>query len=225
MALLELDGVGKRVSLTRDTGLDIVSGVTLDIDTGERVAVLGRSGSGKSTLLSILGLLDAPTTGTYRIGGQDVSDMPAGQVDRLRGHTFGFVYQRFCLMHHLSAVENVEAGGIHRGEGRRARRARALAALEQVGLADRMTHRPGRLSGGEQQRVAIARALAGRPAVLLADEPTGALDEDTGAMVMARMHELVAEEGTTLVVVTHDPVVAAAFDRTVVLDHGKVRPQ
>lgn len=222
-ASLSLHDAGKRMSAGRDRQLTVLDGVSVRIEPGEQVAVLGRSGSGKSTLLSVLGLLDSLTTGTYRIDDRDVSALPAHELDALRGSTFGFVYQRFCLLNHLSALENIEAGALHRGEGRRTRRTRALSALKQVGLADRAGHRPTQLSGGEQQRVGIARALAGRPAVLLADEPTGALDEDTGTMVMRQLHQLATEHGTTLVVVTHDPVVAREFTRTVVLEHGRVR--
>lgn len=221
--VLSLHDVGKQLSTSRDRRLTVLDGISLRIEPGEQIAVLGRSGSGKSTLLSLLGLLDTPTTGTYRVDDHDVSALPARELDALRGTTFGFVYQRFCLLAHLTALENVEAGGLHRGERRRTRRTRAQAALDQVGLADRADHRPTQLSGGEQQRVAIARALAGRPSVLLADEPTGALDEDTGVMVMRQLHELATEHTTTLVVVTHDPVVAREFSRTVVLDHGQVR--
>ncbi|MGH4029429.1 ABC transporter ATP-binding protein [Actinomycetota bacterium Odt1-20B] len=222
MSLIELTDVGKTVTPRRGTPMPVLRDVNLKIDTGERVAVLGRSGSGKSTLLSLLGLLDTPSSGTYRLDGQDVHALPPRRLDQLRGHAFGFVFQRFCLMDHLTAQENVEAAALHRGEARRKRSRRARKALERVGLADRVTHRPGQLSGGEQQRVALARALAGEPSVLLADEPTGALDEDTGAMVMKQLHDLVSERNLTLIVVTHDPVIAADFSRTIVLDHGQV---
>lgn len=220
---LSLTNATKRLSAVQNRPLTILDGISVDIQPGEQVAVLGRSGSGKSTLLSVLGLLDHLTAGTYHIDGHDVSALTARELDALRGSTFGFVYQRFCLLNHLSALENIEAGALHRGEDRRTRRARARTALEQVGLADRAAHRPPHLSGGEQQRVAIARALAGRPAVLLADEPTGALDEDTGTMVMRQLHQLASEYGTTLVVVTHDPLVAEEFTRTIVLDRGQVQ--
>ncbi|MBU7597690.1 ABC transporter ATP-binding protein, partial [Streptomyces sp. P38-E01] len=213
----------KRHGAGRDRQLTALDGVSLRFDPGERVAVLGRSGSGKSTLLSILGLLDAPTTGSYLIGGRDVSSLRARELDALRGSVFAFVRQRFGLLDHLTVRENIEAAAIHRGEPRRLRRSRSLRALAQVGLAGRAHHRPGELSGGEQQRVAVARALAGRPAVLLADEPTGSLDEETGGEVMRQLHRLAAERLCTLVVVTHDPLVAGEFDRTVVLDRGRVR--
>lgn len=204
------------MSAARDRQLTILEEVSVDIEPGEQVAVLGRSGSGRSTLLSILGLLGSPTTGMYRIDGHDVSALPARELDALRGSTFGLVYQRFRLLTHLSALENSEAGALHRCEGRRTRRTRAFTTLEQVGLVDRATRHPAPLSGGEQQHVPVARALAGTPAVLLADEPTGALDEDTGTMKQLR--QSATEYGTTLVVVTHDPVVAGELKRTIVLD-------
>jgi putative ABC transport system ATP-binding protein len=222
MTLLLVEDVSKVVPLRRRGPLTVLDRVNLEVQRGESLAVLGRSGSGKSTLLSILGLLDEPTTGRYLIEGRDTATLGSAPRARLRGTVFGFVYQRFCLMNHLTAAENVEAAGVHRGEPRRTRRARAADLLDQVGLADRRNHRPGQLSGGEQQRVAIARALAWRPTVLLADEPTGSLDEDTGAVVLALLRRLGTEHGATLIVVTHDPVVAEACSHTVQLAHGQV---
>jgi len=222
--MLHCSGLHKSAALRRGHELRVLSGVDLSIEEGEQVAIIGRSGSGKSTLLSILGLLDTPTSGSYSVAGQDVASLGAARLAALRGGVFGFVFQRFCLLGHLSALENVQAAALHRGERRTQRRERALAALDLVGLSDRAGHRPGQLSGGEQQRVALARALAGRPRVLLADEPTGSLDQETGARVMDQLYRLVRETGVTLVVVTHDPLVAAGCDRTIQLDRGRVVP-
>lgn len=222
MTLLRLIDVTKQVPLGRGRDLPILRGVTLDIAQGTSTALLGRSGSGKSSLLAILGLLDRPTAGRYDIDGNDTAQLNSARLARIRGEWFGFVYQRFCLLNHLSAAENVEAPLLHRGLTRRARRARARSALELVGLAERPDHRPGQLSGGEQQRVAIARALVGRPRVLLADEPTGSLDQDTGTAVMTTLHDLTSAHGVTLVLVTHDPLIAKKCDRIVHLDRGRV---
>ncbi len=222
MTVLELVALTKSVrSPGGGAPMAILDDVSLCVGSGERVGILGRSGSGKSTLLSILGLLETPSSGSYAIDGEDVNGLPARQQDRRRAHTFGFVFQRFCLLDQLTALENVEASLMHSGVRRGARRDRARRALRDVGLADRADHRPGQLSGGEQQRVALARALAPDPAVLLADEPTGALDEDTGAAVMAVMHDLVEARGAALVVVTHDPFIVDGFDRTLHLEHGR----
>lgn len=219
---LELRDIRKSVIMGRGRELTVLDGVNLQVEEGESVAILGRSGSGKSTLLAVLGLLEPPTAGSYLVDGIDTREFPAARLARLRANSFGFVFQSFCLMSHLTALENVEAATIHQGKRRAARRKRATDLLEQVGMAERRHHRPPQLSGGEQQRVAIARALSGRPSVILADEPTGSLDQGTGTMVIAQLHRLVKEHQVVLVVVTHDPVVADGCHRTVVLDRGRV---
>jgi putative ABC transport system ATP-binding protein len=183
--LLQLDRVSRSVRLPDDSVLPILTGVTLAVAEGEHVAIVGRSGSGKSTLLNILGLLDTPTHGTYTVDGADAGSLSARQRGRMRGRTFGFVFQQFNLLPRRTATENVAAPLLYaRGAEFWQRTSRALAALEVVGLAHRAQSLPERLSGGEQQRVAIARALVRSPRVLLADEPTGSLDVDTGAAVM-----------------------------------------
>jgi putative ABC transport system ATP-binding protein len=187
---------------------------------GRKGGILGRSGSGKSTLLSILGLLATQTAGSYLFDGQDVARLGTRRRDGVRARTFGFIFQRFCLMPHLTAAENVEVALLH--QGIRHRRGKALRALADVGLAERAGHRPAQLSGGEQQRVALARALVIEPAVILADEPTGSLDEETGASMMALLHALTAQRGTSMVVVTHDPIIVGSFHRTVVLEKGRL---
>ena len=213
--MIELCGIAKRIG-----PLSLLDGVDFTVGAGEKVAVLGRSGSGKSTLLSILGMLAEQSAGRYLFDGQDISALSARRRDLLRARTFGFVFQRFCLMPHLTAVENVEVALLH--QGMKPRRGKALRALDEVGLAQRSAHRPAQLSGGEQQRVALARALVVEPAVILADEPTGSLDEETGKAMMSLLHKLTAARGTSMVVVTHDPVLVASFDRTIVLENGRL---
>ncbi|WP_224317233.1 ABC transporter ATP-binding protein [Streptomyces olivaceus] len=195
--------------------LNVLRGVSLTVDAGSSHAVLGRSGSGKSTLMAILGLLDQADSGTYTVRGQDAAGLRDHEQARLRATFFGFVYQRFLLLPHLTALQNVELALIHRTNWRqRQRREAALDALAKVGLQDRAGHRPAQLSGGEQQRTAIARALATTPQVLLADEPTGALDESTADDVMSWLLSLCREEKIALVTVTHDPQVAKQMDTT-----------
>jgi putative ABC transport system ATP-binding protein len=198
-------------------------GVDVRVETGEFVAITGPSGSGKSTLMHILGCLDTPTSGTYRIDGEDVSRLAGKRLAQVRNRKVGFVFQTFNLMPRLTVEENVALplkyrGGIARPERRR----RALALLERLGLSDRIGHRPDELSGGQRQRVAIARALVGEPAILMADEPTGNLDSQAGAAVLATFQELHAA-GHTIVLVTHDPNVAARAERVIEMIDGRVK--
>ncbi|GAA3757638.1 ABC transporter ATP-binding protein [Micromonospora maritima] len=209
----ELDGVS--VSALR--------GVSLTIDQGEYVAVIGPSGSGKSTLMHLLGGLDRPTGGRLVIGGRDVASLTAPELATLRNETIGFVFQAFHLLARTSAVDNVALPLVYRGVGARQRRERAAAMLGRVGLGHRLHHRPNQLSGGEQQRVAIARALVTEPAVLLADEPTGNLDSATGEAVLELLERLNAESGVALVMVTHDQEVAARAHRRIAVRDGLIR--
>ncbi len=197
-------------------------GVSLEIHPGEFVAVVGPSGSGKSTLMHLVGCLDRPSEGRLRIGGRDVREMDDAELATLRNRTIGFVFQSFQLLARTTAVDNVALPLVYRGVGRRERRARAVAALEAVGLAHRLTHRPAQMSGGEQQRVAVARALVGEPQLLLADEPTGNLDSRTGAEVMQLLEDLNADRGVAVVLVTHDRDVAARARRQVHLRDGRI---
>jgi putative ABC transport system ATP-binding protein len=196
-----------------------VRGISLDVQTGEYVAIVGPSGCGKSTLLNMLGVIDAPTSGSLTIAGVDVSRMSDREATRFRLHRIGFVFQRFYLMSVLTAAENVELPMAEAGTSKSERRARARELLSYVGLAGRVDHRPTELSGGEQQRVAIARALANRPALLLADEPTGELDARTGLEVIG-LFEKLNSDGTTMVVVTHDEDLARAAHRVVHMRDG-----
>ena len=200
--------------------VEALRGVTLQIDQGEYVAVVGPSGSGKSTLMHLLGCLDRPTSGVLRVGGRDVSTLDDTELAELRNRTVGFVFQSFQLLGRTSALDNVGLPLVYRGVAKAERRERAAAALTAVGLGHRLGHRPSQLSGGEQQRVAVARALVGEPQLLLADEPTGNLDSRSGAEVMAILAGLVADRGVAVVVVTHDLDVAALAQRRIRVRDG-----
>ena len=197
-------------------------GVSLTIAPGDYVAIVGPSGSGKSTLMHLLGGLDRPTGGRLVIGGRDVSTLDPGEMAALRNETIGFVFQAFHLLARTSAVDNVGLPLVYRGLGAKARRERAAAMLERVGLAHRINHRPNQLSGGEQQRVAIARALVTDPTVLLADEPTGNLDTATGESVLGLLEELNTVSGVAVVLVTHDREVAARAHREIRMRDGVI---
>ncbi|MDR1449472.1 MAG: ABC transporter ATP-binding protein [Propionibacteriaceae bacterium] len=201
--------------------LRVLQNVDVEIGPGEFVAVVGPSGSGKTTMLSIMGTLDQPTSGQVWIEGIEATAAGERERARLRGDAIGFVFQQFFLLPALTALDNVATGMLYQGFGRAERRRRAHAALDRVGLAARAGHRPGELSGGEQQRVAIARAIAGEPRVLFADEPTGALDQASGHMVVDYLRSI-SGAGTTVVVITHDQTLAARFDRTITILDGAI---
>jgi putative ABC transport system ATP-binding protein len=198
-----------------------LDGVSFSIARGEWVAIVGQSGSGKSTLMNLVGCLDTPTAGTYRLAGADVQGLEDDALADLRNKEIGFVFQTFQLLPRASALANVELPLVYRGVSRRERRARAEAALSAVGLANRMHHRPNELSGGQRQRVAVARALVGEPSLLLADEPTGNLDSVTGEEIM-RLFDDLHRRGHTLLLVTHEPRLAARCPRAIRLSDGRV---
>jgi len=222
MALIELRDVWKIYDLG-EMKVTALQEANLNIDVGEFVALTGQSGSGKSTLMNVLGCLDRPTSGSYRLAGDEVADLTRDQRARIRNQRIGFVFQNFNLLPRTSAIENVELPLLYaQGVSPRDRRKRAVAALERVGLADRVQHHPSQLSGGQQQRVAIARALVNRPAILMGDEPTGNLDTKTSRDVLELFQQLNREEQLTVVLVTHNLEVAHAARRNVVLRDGQL---
>ncbi len=218
--LIQLRGVSK-VYQTAAGEVRALDGISLDIDHGEFVAIVGQSGSGKSTLMNILGCLDVPSEGTYRFRGRNMSRCSPAVQAHVRGKEIGFVFQGFHLIPSLSAVENVELPLIYRGIGREERIRRAKESLRRVGLSARMDHRPCELSGGQQQRVAIARAIAMAPPLILADEPTGNLDTGSGGEIMKMLHELNGE-GHTVVLITHDNIIAKSAKRRICISDGRV---
>jgi putative ABC transport system ATP-binding protein len=219
--MIEIENVSKRYTMG-ETEVRALDGVSLRVAAGEMVAVMGPSGSGKSTLMNIIGCLDVPTEGAYRLDGRPVERLTDDQLAAVRGAKIGFVFQQFNLLARTTALENVMLPLTYAGVNGRERRRRAEEALRQVGLGDRLHHRPNELSGGQQQRVAIARALANRPGLLLADEPTGALDSRTGAEIIGLFQRLHRDLGQTVVFVTHDPSVAAHTQRIIRLADGQV---
>jgi putative ABC transport system ATP-binding protein len=214
---LEALGVSKTYA-TGSGDLTVLHTVDVAVADREQVAIVGPSGSGKSTMLSILGTLDVPSTGDVLIAGRSTRGLDDAERSDLRSRHLGFVFQQFHLMSHVDAVANVELGMLYTGLSRAERRERAVAALQQVGLGDRLGHRPGQLSGGEQQRVALARAVAHAPAVVLADEPTGALDQRTGSQII----ELLISLESALVVITHDLGIAERFGRQIRIRDGRI---
>ncbi len=220
MALIELKNLSRFYRLGSET-VKALDGVSLSIEAGEFVAVMGPSGSGKSTFMNLAGCLDRPTAGAYRLDGQEMSQLNADQLAYVRCHQIGFVFQQFNLLDRLDALANVELPLIYAGVERRLRQKMAAAALARVGLGDRLHHRPTELSGGQQQRVAIARALVNEPKVLLADEPTGALDSRTSLELMALLQSL-NRDGTTVIIVTHEADIGALAARLIRFLDGRV---
>jgi putative ABC transport system ATP-binding protein len=219
-ALIQLRNIS-RVYGMGEAKVTALDGIDLDIRKGEFVAIMGPSGSGKSTAMNVIGCLDVPTGGTYHFNGVEVAHLTQDQRALLRRHYLGFVFQGYNLLPRTSALQNVELPLIYKGLGRTERQAAATEALAKVGLADRAHHDPSELSGGQQQRVAIARALAGNPEVILADEPTGNLDTGTGEIINDLLFDLNREEGTTLILVTHEMNLAARCNLTLQLQAGR----
>lgn len=220
MALIEARGLTKSYAMGEEV-VHALDGVSLDIEAGEFVAIMGASGSGKSTLMNILGCLDRPDSGQYRLAGEAVESLDGDALASVRNRRIGFVFQQFNLLPRTSALENVELPLVYAGVPTAARQARAREALERVGLGRRLAHTPAELSGGQQQRVAIARALVNNPSLILADEPTGALDSHTSEDVMRLLAEL-NHQGITIVLVTHENEVAAWARRRLVFRDGQV---
>jgi putative ABC transport system ATP-binding protein len=220
MPLIETEKLTRLYNLGGET-VAALDGVSLSVEAGEFVAVMGPSGSGKSTFMNVIGCLDRPTSGSYVLDGEPVSGMTADALAAIRNRKLGFVFQQFHLLERLDALGNVELPMIYAGEERPERRRKAEAALRRVGLGDRLHHRPNQLSGGQQQRVAVARALVNAPRMLLADEPTGALDSRTSVNLMALFQEL-NREGTTVILVTHEPDVARYASRVIRFRDGRV---
>ena len=220
MALIEIRDLRKVYPMGGEE-VRALDGVDLDLERGEYVAVMGASGSGKSTLMNLLGCLDTPTSGHYRLNGTPVEELDDEALAAIRNKEIGFVFQTFNLLPRTSALENVELPLVYSGMPRRERRQRARQALERVGLGDRVEHRPNELSGGQRQRVAIARALVNEPSILLADEPTGNLDSATSAEIMELFGELSAA-GNTIILVTHEAEIAAHCRRQVVMRDGRI---
>ena len=215
----------EQLKKTYDLGevkVEAIRGINVRIAPGEFVAIMGASGSGKSTFMNILGCLDRPTSGRYLLEGQDVSKMSSDRLAEVRNKKIGFVFQNFNLLARTSALENVEVPLLYNGAVYRDRHARALAALKAVGLEARAGHYPSQLSGGQQQRVAIARALVNQPAIILADEPTGNLDSETSVEIMGILQTLNAQQGITIVLVTHEPDIVRYAERVIVFKDGVV---
>lgn len=218
--MIELDGISKSYRIGTEE-VAVLQDVNLRVAAGEFVALLGPSGSGKTTLMNIIGCLDAPTTGAYWLDGQEVSALSPDQVAKIRNLKIGFVFQNFYLLPRMTALRNVELPMVYASRSRAVRRERARALLEQVGLEDRVSHRPNELSGGQKQRVAIARAMANEPPILLADEPTGSLDSQTSQQILRLIQEINVG-GTTVVLITHDEAIAAYARRIIRIRDGRV---
>ena len=219
-ALIEFDAVCKYYQMG-DTTVKAADHITMKIEKGEFVAIVGQSGSGKSTCMNIIGCLDVPTSGTYLLGGQDVGSMDKNELAEIRNKMLGFIFQQYNLLPKLNLLENVEVPLMYAGVPKAERHERAKLALELVGLSDKLKHRPNQLSGGQQQRASIARALVGEPAVILADEPTGALDSHTSREVLSLLQKI-HEAGNTVVLITHDNSIAVRAKRIVRLQDGRI---
>ena len=217
--LIDIKDIYKIYNEGQESEVRALDGVSLDIDRGEFVAIVGQSGSGKSTLMNVLGCLDVPTYGEYHLNGVDVTSLSDKQLAHIRNKEIGFIFQGYNLIQELDALENVTLPLIYQGVSILKRRDIVMEALEKVGMADRWKHKPAEMSGGQQQRVAIARAIATHPPIIMADEPTGALDSKTGKHVLEILHEL-NDEGATIILITHDNSIAATAKRIVRISDG-----
>lgn len=220
--IIDMQGIIKRFYIGQPNELTILKNIDLTVREGEFVSIVGASGSGKSTLMNIIGALDRPTEGSYFLDGVPMRDVPDNRLSEIRNRKIGFVFQTFNLIPRTSAISNVELPMLYAGMPRAKRLARAKELLTQVEMTDRIKHMPSELSGGQKQRVAIARAMANDPAIILADEPTGALDSTTGRLVMDIFHRLHREQGKTIVLITHNPELAAETQRIITLSDGRI---
>ena len=220
--IIDMRGIYKRFYIGQPNELEILRGIDLQVKKGEFLSIVGASGSGKSTLMNIIGALDRPTEGTYTLDGVPMADVPDDMLSEIRNLKIGFVFQTFNLIPRTTALRNVELPMVYAGARRSPCTKRAKALLEIVGMGERMKHLPNELSGGQKQRVAIARAMANDPAIILADEPTGALDSSTGRMVMDIFHDLHERQGKTIVLITHNPELAAETQRIVTISDGRI---
>lgn len=220
--IIDMRGIYKRFYIGQPNELEILRGIDLQVKKGEFLSIVGASGSGKSTLMNIIGALDRPTEGTYTLDGVPMADVPDDMLSEIRNLKIGFVFQTFNLIPRTTALRNVELPMVYAGARRSPCTKRAKALLEIVGMGERMKHLPNELSGGQKQRVAIARAMANDPAIILADEPTGALDSSTGRMVMDIFHDLHERQGKTIVLITHNPELAAETQRIVTIRDGRI---
>ena len=218
--LIEMRGIVKRFYVGQPNELEILHGIDLDVHEGEFISIVGASGSGKSTLMNLIGVLDKPTEGSYWLDGTEVDAADDEELSAIRNRKIGFVFQNFNLISRTNALKNVELPMMYAGVPARQRTARAKELLDMVGMVDRMSHQPNELSGGQKQRVAIARAMANDPAIILADEPTGALDSKTGRLVMDLFHTLNKEQGKTIILITHNPELAAETGRVLTMVDG-----
>lgn len=220
--IIDMKGIYKRFYIGRPNELEILRGIDIEVKSGEFVSIVGQSGSGKSTLMNIIGALDRPTEGEYTLDGVPIGQVPDNHLSRIRNKKIGFVFQTFNLIPRTTALSNVELPMLYAGLSLTARHRRAQELLELVEMKDRMRHMPSELSGGQKQRVAIARAMANDPAIILADEPTGALDSETGRLVMDLFHTLHREQGKTIVLITHNPELAQETERIITISDGRV---
>lgn len=220
--MIHLENIVKRFYENQENELEILHGINLDIHEGEFVSIVGESGSGKTTLMNIIGILDRPTEGNYILDGLSIADARDRELSHIRNEKIGFVFQTYNLISRTTALKNVELPMLYAGVPRKERRERAEHFLEMMGMADRMTHKPDELSGGQKQRVAIARALSNNPSIILADEPTGALDSETGRNIMDIFHQLNRDHGKTIVLITHSKELAEETGRIITLQDGRI---
>lgn len=221
-SMIHLENIIKRFYENQGNELEILHGINLDIQKGEFVSIVGESGSGKTTLMNIIGVLDRPTEGNYILDGISIAEAKDKELSHIRNQKIGFVFQTYNLISRTTALKNVELPMLYGGVSKKERKERAEHYLEMMGMADRMAHKPDELSGGQKQRVAIARALCNNPAIILADEPTGALDSETGRTIMDIFHKLHEEQGKTIVLITHSKELAEETGRIVTIQDGRI---